>query len=323
MNKQKPFVENINPGVDIVFKAIFGRTGKEFVVIDLLNSVFACLDMVQIKSATIQNPFSGRETKSEKEIVLDLKLVDNFNRVHQIEMQSLVYPTLVKRMVYNISTLVHKTLKKGEKYKAVQEVISLWLLGENLDNLPEALDVIELRSRIGREFSELMKIFVLEIQKNVEKKGLKYDRLGQWMYILSKWEYYSPFDPPEWIENDSVFREVVEAMKIFGMSEEEYDLYLAREEYQLDMLWREQDGYDRGKLEGLAEGIAEGKAEGLAEGEVKGEVKLLLKLLNSRFEISDDVANLVLSVKDSAKLDEASVLVLTAESIDEVLDILK
>jgi len=55
--------------VDLVFKAIFGTEGREFILVDLLNSIFSKAELPLVLDVQIENPFTGVEVLSEKELV--------------------------------------------------------------------------------------------------------------------------------------------------------------------------------------------------------------------------------------------------------------
>lgn len=79
------------------------------------------------------------------------------------------------------------------------------------------------------------------------------------------------------------------------------------------------DGYEKGRLEGEARGLLKGEREGEVRGEREGELKILLLQIERRFgrlpaRVKDDLAK-----RSSQELEELSLRVLDAQSLDDFL----
>lgn len=77
--------------------------------------------------------------------------------------------------------------------------------------------------------------------------------------------------------------------------------------------------YQRGLEEGERRGEAKGKAEGKAEGILEGQFTLIRNLIEKRFGEIPDWAEQRLAKKSSAELEQLSVQLLDAQSLQELL----
>ena len=77
--------------------------------------------------------------------------------------------------------------------------------------------------------------------------------------------------------------------------------------------------YKRGRQEGLQEGLQEGELKGKLEGKLEGELKVLRRLIEKRFGAIPGWAEERLAGQSAADLEELSVRVLDAQSIEDLL----
>jgi flagellar biosynthesis/type III secretory pathway protein FliH len=82
--------------------------------------------------------------------------------------------------------------------------------------------------------------------------------------------------------------------------------------------WK-QEGLAAGLREGLVEGLREGEKRGEQKGRQKGEAALLLRLLERRFGVLPGWARDRVLAADTVVLEEWSLRVLDAASLEEVL----
>jgi len=84
-----------------------------------------------------------------------------------------------------------------------------------------------------------------------------------------------------------------------------------------------QQGLEEGKQQGLEEGkqqgLEEGKQQGLEEGELSGKLKVLRRLIEKRFGPLPDWAENRLATRSARELEEWSVRVLDAKTLEELL----
>ena len=66
-------------------------------------------------------------------------------------------------------------------------------------------------------------------------------------------------------------------------------------------------------------GLEEGKQQGLEEGELSGELRVLRRLIEKRFAPLPDWAEKRLTARSASELEELSVRVLDAETLEELL----
>ncbi len=118
----------IDPCVDVVFLRLFGGE-NEAIRVDFLNAVLA--PDVRIRHATVINAIQMPTFDGQAGLRLDLKVVDEAERVYQVEMQRRRHPGLDKRMLYGWARLYADQLGSGEDYAKLQPVVSVWICEED------------------------------------------------------------------------------------------------------------------------------------------------------------------------------------------------
>jgi predicted transposase/invertase (TIGR01784 family) len=153
-------MERLDPKLDLVFKTLFVR--NEALLRNMLEEVLA----QPIASFTVCNPGIPGELSTDKEIVLDVRvLLKNQTRV-DVEMQIRVRPGLTARLVYYAARDYADQLRRGEAYTMLTPtVIVLWLLEPLFDDLP-LHSVFEFRERThGLLLSDQLQIHLLQLSK--------------------------------------------------------------------------------------------------------------------------------------------------------------
>lgn len=70
----------------------------------------------------------------------------------------------------------------------------------------------------------------------------------------------------------------------------------------------------------IEEGRVEGRVEGMEQGELVDKHNVLIRLADRKFSISEENKQFILSVLDPNKLDSALDEIITADTIDGVID---
>ena len=88
------------PSSDSFVLYLFGDESNVDLLLSFINAVHIDYDFPLIQSVTIKNPFSLKEFYSEKEIITDVKAVDENGKLYDIEIQSSSSIHFKKRSLY-------------------------------------------------------------------------------------------------------------------------------------------------------------------------------------------------------------------------------
>jgi len=84
-----------------------------------------------------------------------------------------------------------------------------------------------------------------------------------------------------------------------------------------------EEGKEQGMLQGMQQGMQQGIRQGIEKGHLLGKQEALIMLLAARFQLTDAEKKLIGEIKEADKLNTALQMVITAETKEKVLGILK
>ena len=262
----------ISPKYDVFFKEIFrNETIRRYFIGDILE-----IPQKDIRSVELKNTFLWRRYRRQKLGILDIVIELNSQEKINIELQVKAVKNWDKRQLFYLSKLYTEELLVGQRYERLKRCGGISILDFNLSDRKEYHSVYRLRDKNGHEFSDILELHVIELNKELDGDG----EVENWIrFFNAKTE-----EDLRMIKTKNPG--IVEAMgelKRMSMSNPlklMYEAYLkkirdekAREEYVWDQ------GKAEGIVEGKAEGILEGRAEGKEEGKAEGEL-LLAELMN-------------------------------------------
>ena len=272
----------IKATVDLVFKTVFGNEAHAGLTASLVNSVLERAGRRKAASLAILNPIRLGLFREDKDIVLDIRAVDEEKREFQIEVQVEAFEALPRRMLHNWAACYLGRLKKGEDYKALRPVVSIWILEGMLFRDGSWFHTFSLRDEASGEAAiDDILVITVELPAWIAARGehlgdLVVASLDRWLYLLWKAEETDPADPPPELAGGE-YQEALEIMAAYTKSDIARDAYRRRMDYQRTMSTIKAEAIETGLAEGLAvgraEGHAEGHAEGRAEGRAEGEVE--------------------------------------------------
>lgn len=120
----------INPLVDCVFKALFGDPENKDLLLSFVNAIthhdppFTDLEVL--------NPYSPEEFIGDDLRVVDVRARDAGGANVQLEVQLVVRRWMPSRVLYTWADLYQGQIQRGEHFKALRPVLSIWVLAENL-----------------------------------------------------------------------------------------------------------------------------------------------------------------------------------------------
>ncbi len=182
MERQLTELPWLLPRNDVVFKLIFGK--HKDILQSFLEQVLD-LDGEEYRGIKLIDTHQRTEPDS-KLTILDLKIETGTGKLIDVEMQLLLLPSLVQRILCYLSQMLVGQIKPGQKYSSLKRVISILILDEEMfpqDNL------LHHRFRFadqnaGFELTDLMEVHVLELPKARKKETID-SPLDAWLKFLA------------------------------------------------------------------------------------------------------------------------------------------
>ncbi len=252
------YIELLNPKNDYVFKRIFGHRGNEEITKQMLQTIIAC----QIKDIKLyESKILEKDLLDDKLGIVDIYVKLNENVNVDIEMQVAKESNIEKRMLYYWSKLYTKELKAGEDYSKLHKTIAILMANFKISELKE-IPKFCTKWQIKEEeytsviLTDALEIYIIEIPKIREDKGVARKELKEWLTFLEN---------PEKVEMIGMSTEnkeaIIKAKKVLEeISADEHERYLAhlREKYIRDSKSIEKYGYDNGYGNGYDNGLDDG-----------------------------------------------------------------
>ena len=176
----------VDPQVDYAFKRVFGMERNRDILIALLNAVLGRAQGRRVVQVEILNPFSNKDTESDKLSVLVIKARDETGRLFNVEMQIRLHHALRERVLFYWAKLYTEQLSEGEDYAALRPTISVLVVDDIL--FPELAGPHH-RFRLceesrGTVFSDQIELHVLELPKFAKRLPELTDDLDKWLFFL-------------------------------------------------------------------------------------------------------------------------------------------
>lgn len=257
---------------DYAFKEVFrNETVRRHFVSDVLG-----IPLDEIRSVRLHNTFLWTQHKRQKQGILDVLLILDDNRKINIELQIRMQAYWDKRSLFYLAKIFTADLLRGENYHKLQRCIGINILNFNLDDDLEYHKVYRLRDRAGREFSDMIEVHIIELNKRLSGTG----QTDEWIKLFrarSKEEL-------DMLGSQSKNPGILEAIKelsIMNLSKrlraihefnlrEQRDKAALEEQIRIDALAR-----------GLKEGHEKGREEGRIAGRIEGRIELIQKKLRN------------------------------------------
>ena len=162
---------------DFSFKYLFQNEAvRRHFISDALG-----IPLKEIRSVRMTNTFLWKRYFREKQGILDVLVeLDDDSKVN-IELQIKALSYWDRRSLFYLAKLFTEGLLVGENYSRLKKCICISILGFNLDNRPEYHKVYRLRDEKGNEFSDLLEIHVIELNKSLSGTG----RMDDWIRLFN------------------------------------------------------------------------------------------------------------------------------------------
>lgn len=162
---------------DFSFKYLFlNETVRWYFISDVLR-----IPLEDIRSVRLANTFLWKQHQKQKQGIVDVIVELNNDSKVNIELQVEVLSYWDKRSLFYLSKLFTEGLLSGQKYQKLKKCICISVLGFNLDERPENHKVYRLRDEAGHEFSDMLELHVIELNKPLSGAG----RMDEWIRLFN------------------------------------------------------------------------------------------------------------------------------------------
>ena len=238
---------------DFSFKNLFlNETVRRCFISDALG-----IPLREIRSVRLANPFLWKRFMQQKQGILDVLLELNSDSRVNVELQIKMLSCWDKRSIFYLTKLFSENLLKGQDYRRLKRCVCISVLGFQLDDSPEYHRVYRLRDEAGKEFSDLLEIQIIELNKALSGRG----RMDDWIRLFNA-ETKEELDMLEAQTKNQGILEAIKEVRLMGMSKTLKTLYDAHLKERRDQNARDDYVRNEGRNEGRIEGITEGRLEG-------------------------------------------------------------
>lgn len=242
---------------DFSFKYLFlNETVRRHFISDALG-----IPLEEIRSVRLSNTFLWKRYWKQKQGILDVVVELNGNSKVNIEMQIEMLSYWDKRSLFYLAKLFTEGLLSGQKYDKLKRCICISILGFNLDERPEYHKVYRLRDETGYEFSDMLEIHVIELNKTLSGNH----RMDDWIRLFNA----KTGEELEMLEAGTKNLGILEAIKEVRVMSLRKNLRLIHEARQKEIRDRDaredyvrKEGWNVGHSEGWNEGHSKGRSEG-------------------------------------------------------------
>ena len=287
---------------DYFVRYLLGSIGNEDILENIVNCVLRDSGFQEVHNLEIINPHNLPENINLKESVLDIKAITKDNKKIIIEIQLSGNIDFVKRIFYYISKNIVSELNENESYDIISQVISINFVNFNMDFYDEgkAHRCFKLIDTENHQVSlDMMQMHIIEVPRfikvlnNSNIDDIKRNKILSWI------EFFTVKDLNKEVkeklkEVNDIMPKVIDKYERFISSEEEMEIYNARDAFlygQTLMLKRERE-----------EGIKEGIEQGIEKGEKNKALSIAKSLKKSGLDIKFISNNTGLSIDEIEKL---------------------
>lgn len=162
---------------DFSFKHLFlNEEVRRYFISDALG-----IPVEEIRSVRLANTFLWKQFRRQKQGILDMLLeLGGGSRVN-VELQIKMLSYWDRRSIFYLAKLFVENMLVGQDYRKLKRCVCISVLGFNLDEEPAYHRVYRLRNEAGEEFSDLLEIQVIELNKMLNGQ----DRMDDWIRLFN------------------------------------------------------------------------------------------------------------------------------------------
>ena len=298
-------MRNINRMNDYFVRYLLGSVGNEDILENIVNAVLEDLGFETVHNLQIINPHNLPENINLKESVLDVKAITKDKRKVIIEIQLSGNIDFLRRIYYYISRNIVSEVEEKEPYDIISEVISINFVDFNMD-FGDAGKPHRCFKLIDTEdpdiVLDMVQMHIVEVPRfkkvlyNTNIEDIKKKKILSWIEFFTAKDLDKVKDKLK--EVNTIMPKVINKYKRFISSEDEMQVYNARDAFlygQTIMLKRERE-------EGIQEGIEKGIQKGIQEGRREEQINIARSFKNAGIDIKIISENTGLSVEEINKL---------------------
>jgi predicted transposase/invertase (TIGR01784 family) len=299
MGKDKQYVKSATS--DMFTAMMWSEPKNEPLLLSYINGVFENVGKLPIVSATVMNPFNVKQYAVSKQIVLDVRVKDEWGRLFDIEMQNRDHPAFCNRLLYNWSNTYVSLLGPGSKHIELRPVISIIMTGFNIfPQLKNIHSVFRVRADENPDvlLTEDLEIHVLRLAKMSKRRidmleSIRSEFLRHWLHFFAYGDKLTEAQMSSITDNDPAILSALEQLDRFYADPELREL-------------------DRQRRLGLFDQIAANEAE------AKGQAKSIITFLHRKFQnIPQNIEFKLLALRDIEQLDRLSGLAYDCTTLDD------
>ncbi|MDO4573907.1 MAG: Rpn family recombination-promoting nuclease/putative transposase [Planctomycetia bacterium] len=291
----------LSPTMDVVFQYIFSSEGSEEGLLSFLNAVMVHSGKPLLREVTVLNPFNVRRFREDKELIMDIRAVDEMGRVFDVEMQSVNQLGFENRILYYWSRLYCTQIQKGEDYRELHPVVSIILMNfELFEKLPDLHNEFYIAAKANPELAltDDLQIHTFELSGKKLKQLPKLEELLQaWLDFFCHAEEKTENEMEVLLKKDRGLKRAYQKYHEFTRDDELREIAEAREKNERDRRGQMDYAHASGVKEGMEKGMEKGRAEGIA--------RSIVRFLRKRFplEFSSELETRIMALTDTEHLE--------------------
>ena len=270
-NKNTDREQVVRATSDVFIAALLSAPKNEPVLCGIINAVLENGGHVPIKTATVLNPFNVKEFAADKQIVLDVRVQDERDRIFCIEIQTDPHPAFAERIVFGWADTFSGQLHAGSHYRKLHPVFCIVITEFRVIGDDDSVHLIfELRERNRPEIvlSGHLQIHFLQLHGLLKGHGEVLNgvspRLRHWLNFLAFGGLKEEQEMAQLVENNPLVMEAVSELQRFTSDPAMRDLERRRK------LWKLQyySGIEAAKEESIAKVARNMKLKGYPTGDI-------------------------------------------------------
>ena len=231
---------------DYCFKHLFlNENIRRYFVSDALG-----LPLEEIRSVRLANPYLWKRFRQQKQGILDVIIELNDDRKVNVELQIKMISHWDRRSLFYLSKMYTEDLLIGQKYYRLRKCISINILGFNLDDRPEYHKVYRLRDETGHEYSDMLEIRVIELNKPLNGT----DPMDDWIRLFNA-KTEEELDMLQTTTKNRGILEAIKEVRIMNLGKTMRALYEGHMKQIRDQYARDEYVRTEGKKQGIEQGM--------------------------------------------------------------------
>jgi len=292
---------------DVFIAMLLSAPKNEPILRGIINAVLTNSGHAPIKTAEVLNRFNIKEFAVDKQIVLDVRVKDELDRIFNVEIQTTPHTAFIERVIFGWADTFSAQLHAGNQYQKLKPVYCIVITEFKTLGKADTDDVhliFELRERNHPEvvLSGHLQMHFLRLYELLQgRMDLLEDvspDLRHWLNFLVFGGLKGEQEMSQIVNNDPLVMEAVAELQRFSSDPEMRELERRRK------LW---------KLEYYS-GLEAAKDEGEAIGEAKSIIRILTKHFG---DVSPTIREKLYAIHDLDVLSQLTDVALDCQSLAE------